>query len=110
MYTRQQFLMLYSLRAALMLLTVNGIGFFCILCDYFGIERKMARNMSRFTLSIFMILEGYAHFNVELMPFYMNIIPPFLPYKELCVHLSGLSEMIGGICSLSQSNSTQNIG
>eukprot|EP01084_Bolivina_argentea_P172565 298942_1 len=95
-------------RAALMLMAVNGIGTCCIVGNYVGIKRKLAQNISRYTLSIFMILAGYAHFDAKMMPFYMNIMPPILPYKEELIYLSGVFEILGGVLSLIPA--TKNIG
>eukprot|EP01083_Nonionella_stella_P034165 93542_1 len=95
-------------KAALVLLAVNSIGSLCFLCHYFGIKRKLAQNISRYVLSVFMILAGYAHFDAKLMSFYMNIMPPILPYKEQLILLSGAFEMLGGVLSLF--GRTQTIG
>lgn len=87
-------------RAAMMLMGVNGIGSLCIMAHYFGIKPKLAQNLSRYTLSIFMIMAGYAHFDPKLMQFYLNIMPPILPAKEFLIYLSGVFEIASGILSL----------
>ena len=95
-------------RAAMMLMGVNGVGTLCILSNYFGFKRRLVQNISRYTLSIFMIMAGYAHFDPKLMSFYMNIMPPILPYKEELIYLSGVFEIAGGLLSLIPR--TKNIG
>ena len=95
-------------RAAMMLMGVNGIGTLCIVANYFGIKPKLAKTVSRYTLSIFMTLAGYAHFDPKLMSFYMNIMPPMLPAKEFLIYLSGMVEIAAGLLSLIPG--TRNIG
>ena len=91
-----------------MLMGVNGIGLLCIGADYMGIKRKWARNVSRYTIAVFMMAAGAAHFDPKMMDFYLSIMPQFLPYKRELIYLSGAVEILGGALSLL--NATKNIG
>ena len=95
-------------KAGMMLMGVNGIGMLCIAADYMGINRKWARNVSRWTLGVFMIAAGAAHFDPKMMDFYMRIMPSFLPFQRELIYLGGVIEMTAGLLSLVPA--TKNIG
>ena len=94
--------------AAAAFLAVNGIGVVCIAANYMGIKPEWAQSVSRITLGVFMLAAGGAHFEKKLMPLYMSIMPPMLPYKRELIYLSGIMEGLGGVLSLIPS--TEDIG
>ena len=56
------------------------------------------RKLSLFGLAIFFIYFGIDHFvNVE---FYLSIMPPAFPMHLEAVYISGLFEILGGVCVL----------
>jgi uncharacterized membrane protein len=56
------------------------------------------RKLSLFGLAVFFIYFGIDHFiNVE---FYLSIMPPAFPLHLEAVYISGLFEMLGGVCVL----------
>lgn len=57
-----------------------------------------AKSISKFILAIFMIGAGTMHFvNPE---FYLKIMPPYLPFHEELVLISGVCEILLGILLL----------
>lgn len=56
------------------------------------------RKLSLFGLAVFFIYFGIDHFvNVE---FYLSIMPPAFPMHLEAVYISGLFEILGGVCVL----------
>ena len=56
------------------------------------------RKLSLFGLAVFFIYFGIDHFiNVE---FYLSIMPPAFPLHIEAVYISGLFEILGGVCVL----------
>jgi uncharacterized membrane protein len=56
------------------------------------------RKLSLFGLAVFFIYFGIDHFiNVE---FYLSIMPPAFPLHLEAVYISGLFEILGGVCVL----------
>ena len=84
----------------MMLLGVNGIGSLCITANCLGIKPESAQTISRYTLGLFMIAAGGAHFDPKLMNFYLTMMPPMLPYKWELIYISGVVECLGGFLSL----------
>ncbi len=59
---------------------------------------SLVKSISKFTLAIFMIVAGTMHFvNPE---FYLKIMPPYLPFHEELVLVSGVCEILLGILLL----------
>ena len=52
----------------------------------------------KYILALFFVLAGVNHFRVP--DFYVNIIPPYLPFHLLLVYLSGFFEVILGFALL----------
>ena len=95
-------------QAGMMLMTVNGVGVVSFLLNAFGL--KVGKYISCYTLSVFMVLAGLAHFDKSKMDFYLTIMPPMLPYKEELIYLSGVFEVACGALSLIPVKSVRNIG
>ncbi|HYX36074.1 MAG TPA: DoxX family protein [Oligoflexus sp.] len=58
----------------------------------------MVRKVLLYLLALFMIGGGLTHF---IMPeFYLRMTPPYIPYPELMVSLSGLLEILLGLALL----------
>ena len=56
------------------------------------------RKLSLFGLAVFFIYFGIDHFiNAE---FYLSIMPPAFPLHLEAVYISGLFEILGGVCVL----------
>ena len=55
----------------------------------------MLKKIARWLLATAFILAGWNHFRDP--PFYMAIIPPWLPRPELLNAISGAAEMAGGL-------------
>jgi len=53
-----------------------------------------ARHGSRLALALLFIAAGVLHFTKT--PFYVRIMPPYLPYPRELVYLSGVAEILGG--------------
>ena len=52
----------------------------------------------RTLLSIFFIYAGITHFTNP--SFFLEIMPPYIPFHRFCVALSGLFEIVGGLSLL----------
>jgi len=57
------------------------------------------------TITIYIII-GIKHFTS--LEYFINIMPPFIPFKEFAVYFTGLIEIFGGLMLLSKS--TRKIG
>jgi len=55
-----------------------------------------ARTYSAYSLGVFFIFAGLAHFSPSLLPMYVTLMPP-LPFKTFLVYLSGIIESAFGI-------------
>jgi uncharacterized membrane protein len=55
----------------------------------------MARTFSVWLLGLFFILAGWNHFKSHAT--YVAIMPPYLPWPNQLVDISGLAEILGGI-------------
>jgi uncharacterized membrane protein len=55
---------------------------------------KLIKTLFRLLVAFFFILAGIAHF--EWTPFYVAIVPPFLPHPRGLVYLTGAFEIMGG--------------
>lgn len=55
----------------------------------------MKRTLSLTLLSLLFILAGLLHFLIT--PFYVRIMPPYLPAPRALVYISGLCEILGGM-------------
>ena len=62
------------------------------------LPQKWSRIISLLCLSIFFCFIGFDHFVSPT--FYLNIMPQEWPLKLEAVYISGLFEIIGGICIL----------
>ena len=50
---------------------------------------------ARWVFAISMIAVGLSHFYA--LPFFMAIVPPWLPMPELMIYISGVFEILGGV-------------
>ena len=55
---------------------------------------KKLLHYSKFLLGIFFIIAGISHF--ANTPFFLKIVPPYLPYPLLLVYVSGIAEVLLG--------------
>lgn len=60
-----------------------------------ALPRKVGRRIGLIALALFFIISGANHFFNQ--PFYLRMMPGYLPAHKLLVQLSGLLEMAGGI-------------
>ncbi len=59
---------------------------------------NLAKSISRYFLAIFMIVAGTMHF---VKPdFFLKIVPPYLPFPEGLVFVSGICEIVLGVLLL----------
>ena len=57
--------------------------------------RETLKNITVYSLSLFYIGVGIKHFtNID---FFLIIVPPYIPYPELMVYISGLFEIVLGV-------------
>jgi len=56
--------------------------------------------ISSYALSAFMILAGLMHFNPNAMKLYRAIMPPFLPFPDLLIYITGVLEAGAGAYTL----------
>ena len=56
--------------------------------------RETLKNITVYSLSLFYIGVGFKHFTD--IDFFLVIIPPFIPYPEIMVYISGLFEIVFG--------------
>lgn len=61
----------------------------------FDMMRESLKNITVYSLSLFYIGVGIKHFTD--MDFFLVIVPPYIPYPELMVYISGLFEIVLGI-------------
>jgi uncharacterized membrane protein len=64
------------------------------------------KNITIYILSVMYIIIGIKHFTS--LEYFLNIMPPFIPFKEFAIYLTGLIEIFGGLMLLSKS--TRKIG
>jgi uncharacterized membrane protein len=58
------------------------------------------KNITIYILSVMYIIIGIKHFTS--LEHFVNIMPPFIPFKEFAVYLTGLIEIFGGLMLLSK--------
>jgi uncharacterized membrane protein len=58
-------------------------------------------SLSRLALALFFIVAGVSHF-ITPTP-YLAIMPPYIPWPAEMVALSGIAEILGGLCILFRS-------
>lgn len=59
-------------------------------------DRKLAtQRISRSLLALLLIAAGVLHFLNT--PFYVRIVPPYLPFPRALVYISGMFEILGGV-------------
>lgn len=56
---------------------------------------SLKRRLSLYLLSLLFIIAGVLHF--LLTPFYVRIMPPYLPAHRMLVYISGVCEILGGV-------------
>ena len=57
--------------------------------------REILKNITVYSLSLLYIGVGFKHFtNID---FFLVIVPPYIPYPELMVYISGLFEIVLGV-------------
>ncbi len=56
--------------------------------------RESLKNITVYSLSLFYIGVGFKHFTD--IDFFLVIVPPYIPYPELMVYISGLFEIVLG--------------
>lgn len=49
-------------------------------------------------MALALVFAGYNHF--AKFPFYLKIMPPYIPYKEAMVYISGVAEILLGVLLL----------
>ena len=64
------------------------------------------KTITIYILSVMYIIIGIKHFTS--LEYFINIMPPFIPFKEFAVYFTGLIEIFGGLMLLSKS--TRKIG
>ena len=64
------------------------------------------KNITIYILSVMYIIIGIKHFTS--LEYFINIMPPFIPFKEFAVYFTGIIEIFGGLLLLSKS--TRKIG
>jgi uncharacterized membrane protein len=64
------------------------------------------KNITIYILSVMYIIIGIKHFTS--LEYFLNIMPPFIPFKEFAIYFTGLIEIFGGLMLLSKS--TRKIG
>ena len=64
------------------------------------------KNITIYILSVMYIIIGIKHFTS--LEYFINIMPPFIPFKEFAVYFTGVIEIFGGLLLLSKS--TRKIG
>ena len=64
------------------------------------------KTITIYILSVMYIIIGIKHFTS--LEYFINIMPPFIPFKEFAVYFTGLIEILGGLMLLSKS--TRKIG
>ena len=64
------------------------------------------KNITIYTLGAMYIIIGVKHFTS--LEYFVNIIPPFIPFQELAVYFTGIIEIFGGLMLLLKS--TRKIG
>lgn len=57
--------------------------------------RETLKNITVYTLSLFYVGVGFKHFTD--IDFFLVLVPPYIPYPELMVYISGLFEIVLGI-------------
>ena len=60
------------------------------------------KNITIYILSVMYIIIGIKHFTS--LEYFINIMPPFIPFKEFAVYFTGLIEIFGGLMLLSKSS------
>ena len=64
------------------------------------------KNITIYILSVMYIIIGIKHFTS--LEYFINIMPPYIPFKEFAVYFTGVIEIFGGLLLLSKS--TRKIG
>ena len=64
------------------------------------------KTITIYILSVMYIIIGIKHFTS--LEYFINIMPPFIPFKEFAVYFTGVIEIFGGLLLLSKS--TRKIG
>ena len=59
------------------------------------------KNITIYILSVMYIIIGIKHFTS--LEYFINIMPPFIPFKEFAVYFTGVIEIFGGLLLLSKS-------
>ena len=69
-----------------------------VIWSQLGLPSSLVRTLGLVSLSIFFVTIGIDHFlNRE---FYVSIMPPYMPVHLELVYISGILEIIGGLCIL----------
>jgi uncharacterized membrane protein len=58
---------------------------------------KLIKRLFRILVAMFFILAGIAHFLSDWTPFYVGIVPHFLPHPRGLVYFTGAWEIFGGV-------------
>ena len=58
------------------------------------------KNITIYILSVMYIIIGIKHFTS--LEYFINIMPPFIPFKEFAVYFTGIIEIFGGLLLLSK--------